>query len=152
MKGFVYFFTGSAEVLQRTAQSHLGGEVWHWVADTARLTVGDGYPADWKEQGAVFNAQGELRWRVSDDERYEALLLTTKVLPNHEALPGEWTVEERELYLQDLQEARVLPQFARYPTGKPAGRIRVRLYCRGGVPTFVSLCEFLKERHDGTAS
>nr|WP_290669642.1 hypothetical protein [Ardenticatena sp.] len=145
MQGFVYHLTGTSKELQRLAQTHLGEAVWHWVADTARLTVGKAYPADWKEQGAVFNTQGELRWRVSDDDQYEALLLTTKALPNHEALPGEWTVEEQALYLQDLREARVLPQFAQYPTGKPAGKIRVRLYCREGVPTFVSLCEFLEE-------
>jgi len=145
MQGFVYYLTGSSEDLQRLAQTHLGEDVQHWAADTAHLTVGEGYPVDWKEQGAVFNAQGELRWRVLNDEQYEALLLTTKALPNQEALPGEWTAEERVLYLQDLQEARVLPQFVRYPTGKATGKIRVRLYRRDGVPTFVSLCEFLEE-------
>ena len=145
MEGFVYLLKGSTEDLRRVAQMHIGDAVWHWAADTAHLTVGEGYPVDWKEQGAVFNAQGELRWRVLNDEQYEALLLTTKALPNQEALPGEWTAEERVLYLQDLQEARVLPQFARYPTGKATGKIRVRLYRREGVPTFVSLCEFLEE-------
>ncbi len=145
MQGFVYYLTGTSEELQRLAQTHLGEAVWHWVADAARLTVGEGYPADWKEQGAVFNTQGELCWRALGNEQYEALLLTTKALPNHKVLPGEWTVEEQTLYLQDLREARVLPQFAQYPTGKSTGKIRIRLYRRNGVPTFVSLCEFLEE-------
>jgi len=145
MQGYIYYLTGPSEALQRLAQTHLGEDVWHWVADTARLTVGEGYPADWKEQGAVCNAQGELRWRTLHDGQYEALLLTIKTLPNHDPLPGKWTVEEQVLYLQDLREARVFPQFTWYPTGKPAGRIRVWLYRREGVPTFVSLREFLEE-------
>ena len=145
MEGFVYLLRGSTEDLRRVAQMHIGDAVWHWAADAAHLTVGEGYPAAWKDQGAIFSAQGELRWHILNDGQYEALLLTIKALPNHDPLPGEWTAEERVLYLQDLQEARVLPQFARYPTGKATGKIRVRLYRRDGVPTFVSLCEFLEE-------
>ena len=145
MEGFVYLLKGSAEDLRRVAHMHIGDAVWHWAADTAHLTVGEGYPEAWKDQGTIFSAQGELRWHLLNDGQYEALLLTVKALPNRDPLPGEWTAEERVLYLQDLQEARVLPQFAWYPTRKAAGKIRVRLYRRDGVPTFVSLCEFLEE-------
>jgi len=141
MKGYVYTFTGNADNLAHIARQYLGDQVWYWVADPAHLDVRTGYPADWKEQGAVFNAKGELRWHREGDS-YRALLLTETLVEGLMALDGEWQVEKQHLFLQDLKEPRVHPQFGSYPTGKTQGRILAYLYKQDDRPVFVSLRVF----------
>jgi len=144
MKGYVYTFAGSADDLARLAREYLGDQVWHWVADPAYLDVQAGYPVDWKDQGAVFNAKGELRW-YREGSSYRALLLTETPVADLTVLPGEWTVEEQNLFLQDLEEPKVHPQFAFYPSGEPKGRIMAYLYKQNGMPVFLSLRTFEEE-------
>jgi len=145
MKGYVYTFTGSADDLARFAREHLGDQVWHWVADPAHLDVQAGYPQDWKDQGAVFNAQGELRWR-RENGTYQALFLTETPVTGLTAIEGTWEVEEQRLFLQDLSAAKVHPPFNTYPTGKPTGSIAVHVFKRDGMAVFVSLRAFEEEQ------
>jgi len=143
-KGYVYTFVGGADDLVRVAHEYLGKTVWHWVANPAHLDVKPGYPADWQDQGAVFNEQGELRWQ-REGKNYRALLLTERPVEGLTPLESDWTVEEQRLFLQDLEAAKVHPPFSRYPTGKAQGRIRALLYKRQGMAVYLSLRAFEEE-------
>ncbi len=140
-KGYVYTFTGNEFDLARVAREHLGANVWHWVANPARLDVKAGYPDDWQEQGAVSNEKGELRW-YREGDTYRALLLTETPASNLPALGETWEVETHRLFLQDLREAKVHPSFSQYPTGKLKGRITARLYKQRGMAVYLSLRTF----------
>ena len=144
IKGYVYTFTGNADDLARLARKYLGERVWHWVADPAHLDVREDYPEDWKGQGAVFNEKGELRWQ-REESSYQALLLTEAPIEGLTSLPGEWTVDVQTLFLQDLEEPKLNPQFVVYPTSKPKGHLVVHLYRREGMPLFLSLRKFEEE-------
>ncbi len=137
MEGYVYFLQGSPGELGAWT-SVLGEPRWHWVADGARLTMGQDTPADWRDQGAVFGPNGELRWWRAQ-EAYQAVLLHDAPVPGLPPLPGEWSVREETLPLQDLKERRLCPNFLAYPDGQAKGEIRVRVYHRDGVATFVSV-------------
>ncbi len=140
-KGYVYTFTGNESDLARVAREHLGTDVWHWVANPARLDVKAGYPDDWQDQGAVFNEKGELRWHREGDV-YRALLLMETPIQGMTLLEGEWTVEQQSLFLQNLEERKVHPQFSQYPTGRSEGRITACLYKQGGMAVYLSLRTF----------
>lgn len=137
MKAYVYAVQGPPETLQRWVSS-LGEPLYHWVADAARLTMGTGIPDDWKDQGAIFGPEGELRWRREGSD-YFALLLTDKMVSGLVALDGEWTVREMEFYLQNLEDRKVQPNFVAYPHGRADGRFRAKVYYRNGKTTFISL-------------
>ena len=140
---YAYSLEGSADDLKHWAEAHLGDYVWHWVADPARLDVGEGLPAAWKDQGSVFNEQGELRWWRGDDA-YKALLVTEQTVAGQDPLPGEWMAEIQQVFLQNLLERRVNPSFVLYPSGKSNGKVEVRACYRDGVATLVSLRRFLQ--------
>ncbi len=142
-KGYVYTFVGGASALARVAREHLGERVWHWVANPAHLDVQAGYPEDWKDQGAVFNEKGELRWQQEGE--YRALLLTENPVEGLTPLEGDWTVEKQRLFLQDLEATKVHPQFSKYPTDSPRGYITARLYKRDGMAVYLSLRTFEEE-------
>ena len=139
---YAYSLKGSAGDLKQWAEAYLGHSVWHWVADTARLDVGQGLPEAWKHQGSIFNAQGELRWWRRDDA-YEALLVTEQAIAGKSPLPGVWLAENQLVFLQNLDERRVNPNFTAYPGGKTDGKIEVRVCYRNGTATLVSLRRFL---------
>lgn len=140
---YLYFLQCSVEELRQKADAYLGAPVWHWVADPAQLEVGEGLPEAWKDQGAVFNERGELRWwRQSGG--YEALLVAEKPVEGLQPLPGIWQAEACDLFLQDLRERRVKPNFSTYPGGEAVGRIRARVCYRDGAVTLVSLRKFLR--------
>ncbi len=138
---YVYSLEGSAGDLKRWAEAHLEDPVWHWVADPARLDVGEGLPADWKDQGSVFNEQGELRWWRGDDA-YKALLVTEQAVAGHGPLPGVWLAEIQSVFLQNLHERRVNPNFTAYPGEKTDGEVEVRVCYRDGTAMLVSLRRF----------
>lgn len=138
----VYFLQGSVDELGQKLEPYLGAPVWHWVADPARLVVGEGLPEAWKDQGALFNDRGELRWWRRNGG-YEALLVAEEPVAGLEPLPGTWQAETCDLLLQDLRERRVRPNFLVYPGGRAVGQIRVRVCYRDGVITLVSLRRFL---------
>jgi len=142
---YAYALEGSADDLRRWADAHLGNTVSHWVADPAKLEVGEGLPPGWRDQGALFNKQGELRWWRREDV-YEALLI--KEEPTAELIPlsGSWQAEIQSVFLQNLQESRVNPSSTTYPTGNPAGKIEVRVCYRDGAAIFVSLRQFLQDK------
>ena len=144
MEGYVYTFAGSTDDLVRFVREHLDGHVWHWVAGPAHLDVQAGYPQDWKDQGAVFNAQGELRWR-RENGTYQALFLTETPVAGLTEIKETWEVEAHRLFLQDLRAAKVHPPFDTFPTGKPTGRITVHVFKRDGMAVFVSLRAFEEE-------
>jgi len=134
--GYVYalkdppdFWTGWVTVL--------GEPLIHWVADGARLVIDTGIPRDWKERGALFGPQGELRW-WHEGEEHRALLLTDQPIEDLAPVEGEWTVEPHEVDLQDLEEPRVKPNFERYPDGSTKGRLEIRIYYRNETPVFIS--------------
>lgn len=140
---YAYSLEGTVEDLKQWADAYLGARVWHWVANPAQLNVGEGFPRAWKDQGAVFNEQGELRWWREDDG-YEALLITEQPLTGQDPLSGTWEAEIQEMFLQNLREPRVNPNFTTYPGGNTAGKIEVRVCYRDGVATLVSLRRFLQ--------
>lgn len=137
MEGYVYFLQGSPGELGAWI-SNLGGPRWHWVADGARLTMGQDTPSDWKDQGAVFGPKGELRW-WRYGQAYQALLLTDAPVSDLVPLPGEWTVKEWPLHLQNLQDKRLYPNFPTYPDGETKGEVQAKVYYHDGVATFVSV-------------
>lgn len=144
MKGYVYTFTGGAADLARVAREHFGEKVWHWAADPSHLDIKSGFPKDWQEQGAVFNRKGEMRW-YREGEKYRALILTESPITTLPPLGEGWKIEEQRLLLQNLQEAKVHPQFSQYPTGKTKGRIVACLYKKQGVTVYLSLRMFEEE-------
>ncbi len=127
---YVYPFTCTAEELVQACSGWLNAPLYHWTASPARLNIGQGLPAQWQEQGAVFGPNGEVRWWQEVDG-FEAVLLSDVRLPDRE--PSEdWEAEDTSILLQDLAESRVTPQFSRYPTGQPTGRLHARIYrCQG---------------------
>ncbi len=135
---YVYSLQGSADELRQKADTHLGTPIWHWVADSVRLEVGGGQPEAWKDQGSVFNERGELRWWRRNGV-YEALLVTEEPAEGLEPVPGTWQGETQLLFLQDVRERRVKPNFSTYPGGKTDGRIEARMCYRDGVAVLVSL-------------
>ncbi|HEY8476233.1 MAG TPA: hypothetical protein VIN09_05150, partial [Chloroflexota bacterium] len=86
---YAYWLRGSTALLGEVVQRYLGASLWHWVGDAARLQLGEGAPAEWRERGAVFNERGELRWWRRGEE-YEALLLAERPASDLEALEGHW--------------------------------------------------------------
>ncbi len=143
MKGYVYALRGGPEDLQGCVQA-LGQPLYHWVADGVQLTMGQGLPKDWKEQGAVFGSRGELRWWWTETN-YQALLLTDELVDGLEPLPGEWTAKEETFFLQDLNDRRLNPNFLAYPHGGPNGRFKALVYYHDGTATFISPKELLTE-------
>lgn len=154
---YVYALQGLPETIRQQAAAHLGQPLYHWVADTADLHLGEGVPDDWREQGAIFSDRGELRWRCRNDLSpapsparggelvYQAVLLTEAPVSGLEPLPGNWQGEERDLFLQHLGERRLKPAFLTYPGGGASGRFRAWVYYRDGVATFVSPRELIPE-------
>ncbi|HEY65178.1 MAG TPA: hypothetical protein G4O02_11470 [Caldilineae bacterium] len=140
---YIYSLQGPADELRQKADTYLGTPVWHWVADPARLDVGEGLPETWEDQGAVFNERGELRWWRQNGV-YEALLVTEEPVEGLEPLPGTWWGETQHLFLQDLRERRVNPNFSTYPDGKTKGRIEACVCYRDGVAMLVSLRKFVQ--------
>lgn len=143
MEAYVYALQGRPEGLQGHTQA-LGQPLYHWVADGAQLTMGQGLPGDWKDQGAVFGPRGELRWWRTETD-YRALLLTGEPVDGLEPLPGEWKAEEKTLFLQNLNDHRLHPNFPAYPHGGPNGRFKALVYYRDGTATFISPRELLRE-------
>ena len=136
MEAYAYMLQGSPDTLETHTRA-LGEPLTHWVANAAELTMGEGVPADWREQGAVFGPTGELRWwKVGDG--YRVLLLADRAIGGLDPMPGEWTAEEQRVYLQNLNDQRLNPRFRAYPHGSTAGRFRARVFLCDGVPMFVS--------------
>ncbi|MBC7226531.1 MAG: hypothetical protein H5T61_04800 [Thermoflexales bacterium] len=146
MNAYVYTLEGTPEALRPWAE-RLGQPLYHWVADAARLTMGAGLPDDWKDQGAAFGPEGELRW-WREGEAYRALLLTDGPVGGLEPVPGDWTADEETFFLQSLKDRRLKPNFAQYPHGAKGGQFRARVYFCNGVAAFVSPRVFLKGGDD----
>ena len=144
---YAYSLQGSVEDLKQWTEEHLRASMWHWVADPVRLEVGEGPPANWKDQGSVFNERGELRWWRHGDI-YEALLVTEQAAAGLPPLSGSWQAEIQSVFLQNLHERRVNPNFAAYPGGNTAGKIEVRICYRDGIVTLVSLRKFLQDKEE----
>lgn len=147
-KGYAHSVAGTGQDLERYAR--LLGDTSFWVADVETLQVGQGLPADWLDQGAVFSDVGELRWwRRAQD--YEALLLTRQPMPGCQPLAGEWEAKEERVFLQNLGEPRVCPTFAHYPSGHPDGSLIVRVYRRDGIVSWISPCRFAAHNQEASA-
>ncbi|GAB4405924.1 MAG: hypothetical protein Kow00123_18360 [Anaerolineales bacterium] len=138
MDAHVYALQGTPDALERWAES-LGQPLVHWVADGARFTMGSGLPHDWKMMGAVFGPSGELRWWRAENT-YRALLLADQQVSGLTPLPGTWSAEEEDVYLQNLGDRSLNPNFAVYPHphDKASGKVSARVYSRDGVRMFVS--------------
>lgn len=140
---YVYHWTGGPELV-----ASLAGQVGprsHWTADLATFEIGNGLPADWREQGSIFGDAGELRWWRRGEGEYEGLLVTATAVDGLEPLPGEWEVEECDVVLQDLDSLELAPAVRSYPHGEARGRMRARRYCRGGITMFISPRGFIAE-------
>ncbi len=143
MKAYVYALRCGPGDLPGHVQA-LGKPLYYWVADGARLTMGPGIPQDWKDQGAVFGPLGELRWWRTETD-YRALLLADEPVDGLKSLPGKWEAEEEALFLQNLNDRRINPNFSAYPHGGPNGHFKALVYYRDGIATFISPRELLTE-------
>lgn len=140
MNVYVYALEGVPETLRPWAD-RLGQPLYHWIADAARLEMGKGVPEQWKDQGAVFGPKGELRWwRVAGGDAfgYRALLLVDVPVGGLSPLPGNWEARSEDFFLQNLNDRKLKPNFAVYPSGAPSGRFRAEVYYCDGVATFIS--------------
>ncbi|MGQ9586527.1 MAG: hypothetical protein ACUVXG_14165 [Anaerolineae bacterium] len=144
MRVYAYALEGAQEDLARAAAAHLDAHLCHWVADGARLDMGQGFPTNLKDQGAAFGPVGEVRW-WRHSHRYKALLLTHKAAEGMKLVPGNWEGKEEMMMLQNLREPRVRPLFPSYPHGTHSGWLRAVVYYRDGVATFVSPRELFQE-------
>ncbi len=140
MKGYVYALEELPEDLQ-SLQIYLGEPLFYWAADGAELRIGTGIPMDRKERGALFGPRGELRW-WSEGNRRQALLLADQPVDNLRPVDREWTIEPKEIELQNLTEPRVRPNFETYPHGSAEGHLEVRVYYLEGIPVFISPRQF----------
>lgn len=135
MKGFVYsgiLETSALEVLQE--QLGLPARL-SW--DPSRLD----FSRELREEGTAFGFRCELRWHLCAKGMYRVLLLADEEIPGTSLQPveGPWEVEEREIRLIDLREARFTPQFQVYPgIDAPVGKLRCRVFSKGGITMFVS--------------
>lgn len=134
---YVYALKDAPDALEHTATAQMGSPLYHWVANGARLSMGQGFPSNLEEQGAVFGPEGEIRWWRGENG-YEAVLLSNQPMAEMEPLPGNWEGEETVITLQDLCEQRVRPNFSSYPHGKRTGRLQAIVYSRDGMAVFVS--------------
>lgn len=125
--GYVYTLAGTADELRAEVERRLAGPHWHWVAELARLTLGDGLPAVLGDRGAVCAGRGELRWWRQGD-RYEGLLLVDESQVDLTPTGEAWQTFPTTLKLADLNDLRYRPNFPRYPTGDTTGRVSARLY------------------------
>ncbi|HXF69764.1 MAG TPA: hypothetical protein VNK89_08145 [Thermoflexus sp.] len=136
--GYVYTYPwhGAPEALQAHLD-RLGQPLTYWAADEGHLEMGQGTPKAWRDRGAVFGPEGELRW-WRDGEVFRVLLLVDHPIEGLSQVPGEWSTEEQEFDLQNLHEPRVKPSFDRYPNGHHQGRLVARLFRRDGTPMWIS--------------
>lgn len=137
MKVYAYVLRVGLGYLEGYARS-LGQPLYHWIADGACLTMGEGMPQDWREQGAVFGPQGELRWWRTENN-YQALLLTSDPVDGLDPISGIWEAKEGTFFLQNLNDLRVNPNFPAYPHGSSNGRFKAMIYYCNGIATFISL-------------
>jgi len=137
-QGFVYHWRGDAQVLRKIARQVLGDEAFCWVADAPRLEVLSGIPDDLKDQGALFNMRGEIRWQRRGDEYEAVFLMDEPISVSCEQVNGEWRSKELKVFLQSLEERQVDPQFEVYPHGASEGRLLGRIFYRDGICLFTS--------------
>lgn len=143
---YAYWLRGRGQELQNWA-AFLGSPTYFWVASLAHFHMDRGLPGDWREQGSVFNRQGELRW-WKEGNRYQGLLLSEQEITELPSLDGQWEVEEGEVFLQDLAEPRVRPTFDRYPHGVTQGRLRAKVYRRDGITVWISPRDFVSDQQE----
>ncbi len=105
---YAYWLQGTPEELAQRV-TMLGNELSFWVTDLATFQIDLGLPSDWREQGAVFNHSGELRWWREKDN-YQAILLMEHPVQELQPLTGNWEAIEEAVFLQDLTEPRVRPR------------------------------------------
>lgn len=143
-KVYAYSFEANENDLQALAWQM--GETVFWRADLSLFQVGKGLPDRWTDCGSIFSRNGEIRWHRTGDA-FKLLIITDidKPLEGRTPIDGNWQAEEEQVYLQDLKEPRVNPQFKSYPHGESRGKMRIMAVRRNGVPVVMSPRELLSE-------
>jgi hypothetical protein len=117
------------------------GETIFWTAELSRFRVGKAFPDTWAEKGSVFSSTLEIRWQRKGDA-FKILIISDRpldgFLPEEGPKDGIWEAEEEKVFLQDLKEPRVNPQFKSYPDGEGQGMMRVMAVRRNGLPVAMS--------------
>lgn len=141
-KVYAYSFKADENELQALARKI--GETVFWIADLSLFRVGKGLPDRWLDRGSVFGRNGEIRWQRTKDA-FKLLIITDTDEPpeGHTPIDGDWQATEELVYLQDLKEPRVNPQFESYPHGKSGGLMRIMAVSRNGVPVMMSPRELI---------
>ena len=143
----VHAYSFIADEKEIQALSRLMGETVFWRADLSQFRIGKGLPDRWTDRGSIFGRNGEIRWqRIGDN--FKLLIIidkTDKALEGRNPIEGNWQAEEEIVYLQDLTEPRVNPQFDSYPHGERRGRLRIMTVYRNDVPLLMSPRSFLSE-------
>lgn len=144
-KGFVYAGILSEKDL-RSLLERLK-VILHLCWGLAELKVGEGLPEVLRDRGTASNRRCEVRWERISDGKFRVLVLSdeSQDLPLS-PVKGEWTTEEGETQLWNLEEVAISPSLDRYPLlGEPVGRLRCRVFYRDGMAVFVSPREVLKD-------
>jgi len=141
-KVYAYSFETDENHLKALARQM--GETVFWMSDLSRFQVGKGLPDKWTDRGSIFGKNGEIRWQRTGDT-FKLLIITDIDKPLEGRIDGNWQAKEEQVYLQDLTEPRVNPQFESYPHGESLGKMRILAVRRDGVPVAMSPREFLSE-------
>lgn len=136
----VHAYSFIADEKEIQVLSRLMGETVFWRGDLSQFRMGKGLPDRWTDRGSIFGRNGEIRWqRIGDN--FKLLITidkTDKALDGRTPIEGNWNAEEDIVYLQDLTEPRVNPQFESYPHGERRGRLRIIAVSRNDVPLLMS--------------
>lgn len=150
-KSEVYAYSFIADEKEIQALSRLMGETVFWRADLSQFRIGKGLPDRWTDRGSIFGRNGEIRWqRIGDNFKLLIIIdktdkATDKALEGRTPIEENWQAEEEIVYLQDLNEPRINPQFDSYPHGEGRGRLRIMAVYRNDVPLLMSPRKFLPE-------
>ena len=137
----VYVYSRETDEQDLKSLARKIGEAVFWTADLSRFQVGKAFPDSWGERGSVFSSTGEIRWQKKGDA-FKILVISDRPLdgfsPEEGPKDGIWEAKMEKVFLQDLKEPRVNPQFKNYPHGESQGMMRLMAVRRNGLPVTMS--------------
>ena len=137
----VYVYSRETDEQDLKSLARRMGESVFWMADLSRFQVGKAFPDVFAEKGSVFSSTGEIRWQKKGNA-FKIIVISDSPLDGFSSEEGPkdgiWEAEEEKVFLQDLKEPRVNPQFKSYPNGESQGMMRVMAVRRNGLTVAMS--------------
>lgn len=124
---YAYRWKGNEQALRQLIETVLGASYYWWASDPATIRFEKGTISDLKEHGSAFNQRGEVRWMKTPSGWEAMVLLDDRAAIALGAEPERWPAREGRVILQPLTDRQVCPPFQKYPDGKPAGSLIVRV-------------------------